>query len=57
MIFVIIIIYNMIYHWLRIITRLSGYVIEKLNTKSKSMFYNVSGEFGYDSKPVISDLA
>jgi hypothetical protein len=31
-------IYNIIYHWLRIITRLSGYVIEKMYKKSKSKF-------------------
>ncbi len=31
--------YNILYHWLRIITRISGYFIESLT--------------GYDSKPVI----
>jgi hypothetical protein len=51
-------VYNILYilyHWLRIITitRLSGYVVGKFYTKSKSDFYNVSGESGYDSKPVI----
>jgi hypothetical protein len=44
-----------VYHWLRIITRLSGYVIENLTWILYTIFYNVSGESGYDSnsKPVI----
>ncbi len=44
------IIYN-ITGLVRIITGLSRYVIEKLF--SSQIFYNVSGESGYDSKPVI----
>jgi hypothetical protein len=36
-------------HWLRIITRLSGYVIENFIQNPSQIFYNVSGESGYDS--------
>jgi hypothetical protein len=38
---------------LRIITRLYGYVIEKIIQNPSQIFYNVSGESGYDSKPVM----
>ncbi len=41
-------------HWLRIITILSGYVIENLTWILYTTFLNVSGESGYDSKPVMS---
>ncbi len=42
-----------IYHWLRIITRLSAYIIENLTWILYKFFYNVSGESDYDYRPVI----
>ena len=47
---------NRLYQWFTFITRISGYVIKNHIQNPSQIFYNVSGESGYDSKPVIYNI-